>query len=119
MTALSNSDLTYMREAIENLLPGTCNILEITQTSDGQGGFTESWGTATATVSCRLDALRGEEILQGGAVQPQHRYVLTLAQDETIAATNRVEIGSDTFSVISVDDDKSWAASRRVYLERI
>ena len=46
---LSNAELTDMRDTIQDyLLPDTCNILSIARSSDGSGGFTEAWGTATA-----------------------------------------------------------------------
>ena len=119
MTQISTADLEYMRSCIEDLLPDTCNILSLTRTSDGQGSWTEAWGTATAGVPCRLDPLQGVEQLSASSVRPYHAYTLTLAHDAAIATTNQVEVGSDTFTVVSVDDTKSWAASRRCRLERI
>ena len=119
MTQLSTSDVEYMRSSIEELLPDTCNILTATFASDGAGGMTETWGTVGSSVACRLDAIRGNESIQGAKLAPQHAYVLTLAHDVDIDTEDRVEVGTHTFTVISVDYEKSWDACQRVYLERI
>lgn len=116
--SLSTKDLETIRDSIETLLPQTCHILSLTGTLDGQGGFTESWGTATASVKCRLDAARvGREELVAANLQPFSAWTLTVPHDTTITAANRVEVGSDTFNVISVDNGKSWIGSLRCLLE--
>ena len=119
MSLLSSDELEYMRTGIEGLLPGSCNILTATLASDGAGGMTASWGIVGTAVACRLDAIRGNETIQGASVAPEHAYILTLAHDTTIDTDYRVEVGTHTFNVISVDLEKDWAACRRVYLERI
>jgi xanthine dehydrogenase molybdopterin-binding subunit B len=117
---LTDAELESIRAAIEELLPDICDILSVTHTSDGQGGWTEAWGTATASAPCRLDTARpGTEAVFGASVQPFQGYVLTLAHDETIVTGNRVACNGQTFNVVSVDLAKSWDGSRRAYLERI
>ena len=117
---LTDAELESMRGAIEELLPDTCNILSVTQASDGQGGMIDTWGTATAGAACRLDQARpGTEAIFSASVQPFHGYVLTVAHDTTITTGNRVACNSQTFNVVSVDLAKSWDGSRRAYLERI
>ena len=118
MSMLSTSHLNYMRDVLEQLMPDTCNILSVTRTSDGQGGMIDTWGTASASVICRLDPLPGKEIPVGGAVQPFKAYTLTLPYDTVIVEANRIELGTETFAVKSVDKQKSWAATRRALLER-
>lgn len=119
MTLLSSNELEYMRTSIEGLMPGTCNILSATLASNGAGEMTSTWGTVGTAVSCRLDATRGMEAVEGASLAPLHSYILTLAHDQTIDVDYRVEIGTHTFTVTSVDLEKDWAACRRVYLERI
>ena len=116
---LTSAELTSMRTTINTMLPDTCNILAGTTTSDGQGGWTEAWGTASAGVSCRIDKRSGREGLAAGAVQTFGTWVLTLPHDTTITAAHRVEHGSVTYSVVHVDTDKSWIASVRAELEEI
>ena len=119
MVALTSAELTYMRECTEDLMPDTCNILTVTQTSDGQGGWTETWGTATTGQKCRFDNVMASERLGGGAVQPFHSYWVSLPYNTAITTEQRIEKGSDTFAVTSVDDDKSWNAVTRVWAELI
>ena len=120
MPLLSSSEVTAMRSTLEgHALPDTCNILSVTQTADGQGGFTDAWGTATAGVACRLDNTSSRELLSGDGIQHFTGWMLTLPQSTSIAAGNRVEIGSDTYNVVGFDDGKSWKISLRAKLERV
>lgn len=116
---LTNNELIAMRRAINDLLPGTCNILSLTRTSDGQGGWTEAWGTATTGVSCRLDNVTKREQLSGAAVQHFTGWVLTVPYDTTITQSQRVEIGSTQYNVRGIDSGKSWTASLRLDVEAV
>ena len=119
MSILSNGALNLARDILETALPDTCNILSVSLASDGQGGQVETWGTATASVACRLDPERGRELQAGGAVQSFNTYVLTMPYDTTVTSANRIEHGSYTYSIHSVDYDKSWPIDIRCQLERI
>src|SRR5512138_3781816 len=81
-------------------LPDTCNILSVTQTRDAEGGITDTWGTATANLACRLDSLAsrglvsaGAEQVVGASLKPYNAWTLTLPHDTTITEANRVEVG--------------------------
>ena len=117
--AISTTELAQMRSDIEELLPDTGNILEKTQVSDGQGGFTDSWGTATADVACRVDAQKGDESLSADRQKPFNEYMLTLPHGTTIMTANRFEHGSNTYNVTGVNEDQSWIGCKRVVLEKI
>lgn len=119
MSWLTDGELASIRADVAELLPSTCNLLAATSQSDGMGGFTITWGTAAANVSCRLDAYRGAEQVTAQALQPYHTFVLTLPHDTTITEHYRVEIGTVTYTVQSVDAVKSWRASVRAYVEKI
>lgn len=116
---LTSAELAQARADVANMLPGTGYILSATEASDGQGGFTATWGTVSA-VSYRLDPLSGNRLLAGGAIQPFHAYQLTLPYNATITTANRFKDGSgQVYAVRSVDAGKSWAVSLRAVLERI
>ncbi len=119
MTGLTTAELAQMRTDIESLMPDTCSILSLTLTSDGQGGQTEAWGTATAGAACRLDFLGGKEALASGAIQPYTRAILSIAQSATITTANRVLHGGITYNVQSVNLDASWLAAKRCTLEAV
>lgn len=118
---LTAADLEYMRTSILDLLPDTCDILELSSTPDGQGGQVETWGTATAgtAVACRLDNTGGNEEISGEAVQPFTRWIMSLAYDQTLTEQNRIKHGAYTYNIMSVNNDASWKAVTRAVLERV
>ena len=122
MTLLSNEQLAFMRDQIELTLPDTCTILSPTRASDGQGGWTETWGTVSAGVKCRLDAakkLNQREQIAGAALLPFAYWTLTLPYDTVIESTYRVVVGGNTYNVEHEDGDKSWNACVRVVVTRV
>jgi hypothetical protein len=118
MIGLTDAELEVMRSSINELLPDTCDILSVTNVSDGQGGWNETLGTATAGVDCRLDYVRDVKIVSGGALQTYTGWMLTLPYDAVITETNKVQIGADIWNVTSHDDGKSWQACIRVAMEK-
>ena len=118
---LSSQDLQYMRDSIALLFPDTCNILSVTETADGFGGVSQSWGTASASVSCRLDIVptQTEEQVNGASLRNFQETVLSIPYSTSIAVTNRVEHGGYTYNVIATNTDQSWIAVKRATLERI
>jgi hypothetical protein len=114
--------LAAMREAIGELLPDTAQVITITLTPNGQGGHTETRGTASA-VACRLDfglgLQAGREQMSGGGLQPFASYTLSLPYDTVINTNNQVLHGGVTYAVVSVNTNQSWIAVRRVGLEKI
>jgi hypothetical protein len=117
---IPTSELAAMRAEINRLLPDTCQIVTITHTSDGAGGFTDTYGTASA-IACRLDYMSGSEgvaeNLSAGAVQPFGRYMLTLSSSAVILTENQVMHGGLTYNVMAVNTDSSWMGSKRAVLE--
>ena len=104
-------------------LPDTCNLLTPTNTPDGMGGLTTTWGTATVGVACRLDRNPTQmrysiEAMSGGAIQAYQRLNLTLPQGTTITELYRVEHGGVTYNVTSVNAG-SWLACVRAEVERV
>lgn len=116
---LTAADLAYMRSAINELLPDTCNICTITHTPNGMGGCTDTRATIGTAIACRLDMQSGREPTVGGAVQQFTGYTLSLPYDTTIGITNLVEINSADYSVTSINDGQSWIAVKRVTLEAL
>lgn len=125
MRAPTTGQIAHMRAAINALMPDTCNLLTVTRTSDSAGGFTESWGTAAGTVSCRLDLLAGRsapvgfEQVVAGVQDTYTRWILTVPYDTTVTEAYRVEHGGNTYNVVAVDTDKSWRLNKRVGLEAL
>jgi len=117
---LTDIELAAMRDEIENtVLADTCNILSITYTTDGQGGLNEAWGTAYSGVACHIRPIKGLEALSGDGIQTFHRYILTLPYDTTVTEANRIEIGSVTYNVKTLDSGKAWNLALRLEVERV
>ena len=116
---LTDDDLNIMRDAIGGLLPALCDILTVTHTSDGQGGAVDTWGTAVAGVSCRLDWRRGDEQVFGNRLFPYTGWILSIPFDTTISETQRVQLGGIVYNVSMVDNNKSWNAVLRCALEEV
>lgn len=118
---LSSSELTAMREAIAQLFPDTCNILTATQAADGYGGIVQTWGTAAASVSCRLDVINRQMGINvdGASVREYQETVLSIPYNTTIDKDYRVEHGGYTYNVTATNNDQSWIAVKRVMLERV
>jgi hypothetical protein len=121
---LTAAELSEIRAAVLELMPDTCTLLTLTNTSDGEGGHSQTWGTASANVPCRLDSkvsaieMKGKEMLGAGAIQYFHTYMLTLPGTAVITEQYRVLKDGEYYQVKSVDYDKSWIASVRCFVER-
>jgi hypothetical protein len=126
---LSRRELADIRIATEGLMPDTCHILSVTNTSDGQGGIVQTWGTAIANVRCRIDSFlsRGQasmrgggEMVTGGAVAEYTRWIVSVPYDTAVGETNRIQMrDGNTYNIISLDEGKSWNAELRVTVEKV
>lgn len=115
---ITAAQLAYMREKVNALMPDTGYVISLAYTPDGYGGVVETWGTA-GTISCRVDPLRGGEILQGGAIQPFHGFQLTAPYNTVLSEAHRLKVGTETYAIKSLDSDKSDAVSLRAVMERL
>lgn len=117
--AIDTSMLAAMRAAINTLLPDTCHICSVTNSSDGEGGVTVVRGTVGTSIACRLDVVQGREQVTGGAIQPYVSYKLSLPYDATVLPTYIIEHSGVSYAVKSVNRNQSWKAVVRVDLERL
>ncbi|MBU2038344.1 MAG: head-tail adaptor protein [Gammaproteobacteria bacterium] len=115
---LTDWELTGMRSAINELLPGTCVILTGTLTANGAGEFTTAWGT-TSTIACRLDPIKGYEQQSGGAISAYQRYRLTLPWDAALTSGARVRISGVDYNVLGVTPSDNWKLDTRAEVEKI
>mgnify|MGYP001151829381 FL=1 len=117
---LSANELAQIRADVAGLLPDTCDILEVTRTSDGAGSWVETWGTATADVRCRLDFRSyGKEAMNATVLTPFKGEIISMEYDETITTANRVLLNSVTYNITGVNDNQSWIGVKRVSVERV
>ncbi len=119
MPGLTSGELARLRSDMEDTLPDTMNILSVTSTSDGAGGFTETWGTLTTGIACRLDPIspRGER-LAAGVVTDYTSWMLTYPYGTTLTTAHRVEISGVSYNIISVNGG-SWLAAGRATVGKV
>ena len=118
--SLSTLEIAQLRADADDYMPDTCIIQSPTITIDAIGGQSTSWAAA-ATVSCRLaPQLAGMgEVINAAQITSPTSWVLTVAHDQAIDATQRVVVSSDAYQVERVEDDHSNRTARRVYLRRL
>lgn len=118
---LGDAQLAKMRADVARMLPGTAIIQAVSNVSDGSGGFTETWAAVTGgTVACRVDPIRrGVQIEQIAAQEAMEiEYQLTLPYNAPVLQGRRAVIGGTTYEIRSIDEDKSWAVSKRARIVR-
>jgi len=116
----STIELQRMRLDAEALMPSTCTTQVRSTTSDGQGGVTETW-TDTDDVPCRLApmGLGNRSSSEGDRFVVHEAYILSVHWDRSIAPGNRVVFDSDTYEVLSVDDDHDYRVARRAVVQKV
>jgi head-tail adaptor len=109
------TELADMRATATASLPDTCDIQAKSLTSDGQGGYSESYTTSASSVACRVksDNIKVAELIAQGGVKLQQTYTFTFAYNRTLNKTDRLVWNSRTFEVIALFDN-SWQLHKRV-----
>ena len=101
---LSATEIATMRAALDASLPDSATVKRRTLTSDGAGGFTESWATQ-ATVACRLapSGLSPAERVISDKVTATSTWTITMPALTDVGVADRIVIGgSRTFEVVGV-----------------
>lgn len=118
---LSSADVAHMSRMQAHLLPDTCTLRTVTQTSDGSGGWTEGTSDVTA-VPCRLmvnAVYAGREVIQADQVRPERTYILTIPETYTLTPKMRIVKAGVTYEVISVNEGASYGTALRATLTRV
>jgi head-tail adaptor len=104
-----------MQDCAEDAMPDSAAISRKTLTSDGQGGFTATWATAS-TVDCRIESAgrTPQERLVAERVAPRKVYRVTVPHDADVIPADRLVIGSATYEVQAPLVVGSWALSQKV-----
>ncbi|MCC7210131.1 MAG: head-tail adaptor protein [Anaerolineae bacterium] len=121
MSVFSAADIARMRATAELIFDQTCMIERGTITNDGQGGWSESWGTVAGTVACRLGVMSGAGDIREGASRREYSDVLVLrvAYDQDIAQTDRVTINTDVYQVEELLDEHQWMMVKRARVTKV
>lgn len=111
---LSAAELADMRTVQAEAMAGTAVISRKTLTTDGMGGFTETWA-ASGTVTCRVwpATESGAESLIADRITESDAWVITVPYATDVTAKDRVVADGRTFEVVSAIAH-TWETARRV-----
>lgn len=116
--SLSTLELAVMRANANDYLPNTAVIHRLTQASDGQGGFTDTWAAA-GTVSCRISPSGGGERSVAEKLANVSSWTVTLPHSTVVTTADRLVIGSRTLRIDAMMAPHSWETARRVVCTEI
>ena len=119
---LTAAEIAAMQATQSVALPDTCTIKRRTLTSDGAGGYTESWSDQATGVACRIAPIRSlsdAEAAVGGALQGKSVWQLTLPAGQDIQHTDRVVVGGATYEVVSLGSEGAWETATRAIVVRL
>lgn len=105
---MDNKEIEFMRDAIDDLLPDTCNVLSVVSTSSGSG-YVWTQGTASKNVPCRADI--------GGQTGVGKSWIFSLPYDQTLTTENAIEYAGIVYDVLAVNNDISWPIVKRATVE--
>jgi len=78
-------------------------LLAPTLTPDGGGGYSESWNPI-ATIWCSIDPQSGDDVFGPDATEARVRHRVTIRRLASVAAGQRLAIGSRTLRIHDVLD---------------
>lgn len=110
-----------MRADLALSLPDTAVITRGTFVSDGGGGGTVDYKPA-GTFDCRiapLTAPENPEGVQGGRINPEAQFVVTLPAETEVTTEDRIEVDSTTYSVEALRSPRSYESSTRIEVREI
>lgn len=119
MAWMTDRDASAWRADVARLLPGTAIVQEKSEVINARGDTIETW-SAKGTVACRIDPVgqastsRIEYDLARELLIEE--YQLTVPWNTDIDREDRVQINSDIFEIVRIEDDHSHRVSRRALL---
>lgn len=117
---ITATELASLRDTADDTLTAICTIQRRTLTSDGMGGWTESWANTYTNVACRVDAERaGPELSADGRIVSVEAYLLTVKYNQDIQPEDRIVYGTDNYEIEGVLDAHTWVTVKRASLKRL
>ena len=114
MSYLNQADLDYMRASVDETLPDTCTLQDVTRVN-GPLGSEDTYSDAATLVPCRVSTSGNmpQELRQNDAVLNKILYYVTLQYDKTLNPRQRIVWNSKTLEVIT-ERANSWQVHKRV-----
>lgn len=119
---ISQTDIDHIQIEAESVLPDVCTIRTATTASDGQGGNSPTFSDTYTDVRCRLSPFTRRQIEEmeiRGQIMTRRPFWLTISEDQTIGIKDKVVKATITYEVSYIDNEKSYAATKRVQIVRV
>ncbi len=116
---LDGRQLSLIRETVEASLDITVDLLTPNAISDGRGGMDRSFTISHAGIRARIAERTGKEAPFMGREDVIAEYVLTVAHDQDVDETARVDHNGQLYEVVFVNTDKSYGTARRCLIHRL
>lgn len=118
---LTVGEIAAMRQTAARAFPDICAIQRKTLSSDGAGGYDETWLPIADGVPCRIDPLEGGERANLGATadvgdrpQDETTHVVTMYPKRDVTEADRVVIDGQVYEVTLVRQRGAWELTRRL-----
>lgn len=116
---LTTQELDEMRAVMGEAMPDTVIVQTRTRTSDGGGGFTDTWADSAA-IDGRISPLAGGEANGAGdAVDARTTHVVTVAHDVTVTEDDRLKVNGTAYEVTLVRRRGGWSLARRIEVREV
>lgn len=79
------------------------SIQSLTDTPDGEGGFSRSWSTAS-TVYAAIYPVKASQVFEYNSVNQEITHIILMRGYITVNATNRLLYGSRVFEVLTKEN---------------
>lgn len=123
---LSTEALAGLRAVAATALPDAAQVQRLAQASDGAGGFTDTYATAS-TAACRVSrsGLRPDERIIAERVLNRTAFVVYLPHDADVRESDRLVVtpvdpamSVQTYEVVGVLAPTSWMVNVRAVCAR-
>lgn len=119
MSWLNDNDISWMQEAVGNLLPDSCIIKSVGTTSDGAGGWIESYTAVDGgTVNCRVDPADQEDVTIKGAERVKFSYNCYMPSMAPVTEDDVIEYQGELYEIVFIEKSVSWQTHTMAGIER-
>lgn len=93
-----------IRKSLSTVLRHRVNVQTETRTSDGQGGYTATWTTASANVPAAIDPIQARQQFINASVGVDATHVFKMRADITVNEKQRILWGIRTFEILTIEN---------------
>jgi len=92
------------KKSLATILRHRVNIESHMGTTDGEGGFIETWATVIANVPASVDPIQARQVFQYRSVNVEATHWIKTRGDVSIAESDRIRWGTRVFEILVIED---------------